>query len=385
MFEFRVNRRALISLGAVALLGGCQVIPKGPVIPAPAPTPTPTPTSSLPVDQQRHRVALLLPLSGSNAGVGQSIANATTMALIDTGAENLRITTYDTATGAKSAAARAIADGNRLILGPLLSDDVVAVAGVARPAQVPMISYSNDAGAAAPDTFVMGHVPSESIVRTVQFAKASGVSRFAALIPTGVYGQRASSTLYGAVRDVGGTIAAIETFDRGNTSIISAAGRLKAQGEFGAVLIADSAKLAAMAAPTLKAGHPDLRLLGTELWSGESEVATSPAMRGAWFSAISDTRYRQFVDSYRARFGNPPYRIATLGYDSVLLAIRVARDWQPGTTFPTAALYDKGGFLGLDGAFRFKSSGVAERSWEVREAAGGTIDTVSPAPPKFAD
>ena len=54
----------------------------------------------LPTDTARHRVALLVPLSGENAAVGRSIANATTMALLDTNAENLRITTYDTATGA---------------------------------------------------------------------------------------------------------------------------------------------------------------------------------------------------------------------------------------------------------------------------------------------
>ena len=60
----------------------------------------------LPTDTARHRIALLVPLSGENAAVGRSIANATTMALLDTNAENLRITTYDTATGAGSAAAQ---------------------------------------------------------------------------------------------------------------------------------------------------------------------------------------------------------------------------------------------------------------------------------------
>ena len=41
----------------------------------------------------RHRVALLVPMSGANAGVGQSIANATTLALLDTKTDKGRITT----------------------------------------------------------------------------------------------------------------------------------------------------------------------------------------------------------------------------------------------------------------------------------------------------
>ncbi len=116
-------------LAAAALLAGCKVIPT--VEPTVTPTPVPTPTG-LPGDQGRHRVALLVPLSGPNSDVGQAIANAATMALLDTSAENIRITTYDTSTGADSAAARALSDGNKLILGPLLSEDVTPVLARAR-------------------------------------------------------------------------------------------------------------------------------------------------------------------------------------------------------------------------------------------------------------
>jgi hypothetical protein len=68
-----------------------------------------------------------------------------------------------------------------------------------------------------------------------------------------------------------------------------------------------------------------------------------------------------------------------------LLTIRVARDWRPGTPFPTARLADVGGFLGLDGPFRFSPSGQIERALEVREVRAGSIAVVSPAPDKFAD
>mgnify|MGYP000676844018 CR=1 FL=1 len=51
----------------------------------------------------------------------------------------------------------------------------------------------------------------------------------------------------------------------------------------------------------------------------------------------------------------------------------------------TARLADAGGFLGLDGPFRFSPSGQIERALEVREARAGTIAVVSPAPDKFTD
>jgi ABC-type branched-subunit amino acid transport system substrate-binding protein len=323
-------------------------------------------------------------MSGANGGVGQSIANAATMALLDTNASNLRITTYDTATGARSAAAKAIADGNKLILGPLMGDDVPLVMAEARTAGVPLISFSNDTGAAAADVFLMGQMPEQSIARTVSYARAHGSARFAALVPEGDYGSRAAAALKTAVAASGGTLVGMETYARGNTSIVSAAQRLQQKGGFDTVLLADSSRLAAQAANVFRPrGTGATHLLGTELWSGESDVTRTAALRGAWFSAVTDARFKRFSDSYKTRFGGQPYRLATLGYDAVLLTLRVARDWKPGRAFPTSKVRDEGGFLGLDGAFRFQRNGVAERAMEVREVRAGQVVIVDPAPAAF--
>lgn len=379
-----VNRRNFLAAGALAVLAGCTVVPKGPVPTTPTPTPTPT-ESSIPTDTQHHRVALLVPISGSNAAVGQAIANAANMALLDTGAKNLRITTYDTSGNPADAARRALADGNRLILGPLLADDVPDVASVARPAKVPLISFSNDEQAATKDVFIMGNLPGQSISRTVDYARSQGISAFAALIPRGEYGDRASSALLSAVRGSGGSVVAMEPYDRTAASISGAAGRIKAKGGFGALLIADGGNLSAKGAAAFRTGRggANVRLLGTELWSGERELAATPALKGAWFSSVSDQRFAQFAKSYRSRFGTQPFRIATLGYDAVLLTLRVARDWKVGRDFPVSQMLDPGGFLGLDGPFRFTRGGIVERALEVREVQPGAVKVVSPAPAKF--
>ncbi len=379
----KFNRRKALAIGATVLLAGCQVIPKT----GPETTPTPTPSdTALPGDTNRHRVALLVPLSGSNGSAGQSIANAATMALLDTNADNLRITTYDTASGAESAAASAIADGNKLILGPLLSGNVSDVLTVARPANVPLISFSNDTSVAARDVFVMGIAPDQSIARAVSYAQETGSSRFAALIPNGTYGARAEYAFNFAVQENGGSIVARETYDRGNTSILSAAQRLRATGGFDTVLIADGARLSIAAAGAMRpSGNTTPRLLGTELWSGESSIANSSAMEGAMFATVSDSRFGRFSSSYRDRFGGSPHRIATLGYDAVLLTLRIAREWTPGRDFPVAMMRSSTGFVGIDGPFRFGREGVADRAMEVRQVGDGRIDIISPAPTAFDD
>lgn len=384
-----MKRAGRILLAASALLvAACQsIVPKGPGPGQPTgPAPMPEVTEGLPTDAMRHRVALLVPMSGPNAGVGQSIANATTLALIDTKADRVRITTYDTGAGAAAAANKALADGNRLILGPLLAEDARIVGPIAARAKVPVISFSNDVNVAGNGVYVMGYNPNQSIERVVEFARGKGLSRFAALVPRGVYGERSGTSLLRAVEQEGGTVVSMQTFDRSPSSMTAAVKKLQASSSYDALLIGDSGRVAMQIAPIVrKNGGSDARLLGTELWNTDSGLTSSPVLRGAWFASVSDGLYRQLASKYRARYGSSPFRLSALGYDAVLLTVRIARDWKPGTTFPAGRLRDEGGFSGIDGAFRFGRNGVAERALEVSEIGAGTFTVVAAAPKTFAE
>ncbi len=125
------------------------------------------------------------------------------------------------------------------------------------------------------------------------------------------------------------------------------------------------------------------KILGTELWATEGDLGRTPSLRGAWYATASDVMFNQLRTRYRARYGSNPYRLASLGYDSVLLAVRIGKDWRVGRAFPERLLRDPGGFVGVDGAFRFDGTNIVERALEVREvtAAGATI--LSPAPKGF--
>jgi ABC-type branched-subunit amino acid transport system substrate-binding protein len=380
--------RALIVAGAL-VLSGCQtMVPRGPASTAPVKRPAPTQNQGLPtipVDVARHRVALLVPLSGSNAGIGQSLANATQLALLDTKSERVRITTYDTNGGAAQAAQRALADGNRLILGPLLAEDVRVVTPIARQAGVPVVSFSNDTSVAGNGAWLMGYSPAQSIQRVVAYAHDHGVTDFAGLMPVSAYGQRASTMFLRAVEGVGGQVRSLQTYGRAPGDLAAAAARMKASA-YQAVLIADSSGVASLAVPAIrKNGGATARVLGTDQWNLETGTAAKPALAGAWFASVSDTLYRQYAAKYRARFGAAPYRMSSLGYDSVLLTVRIARDWQIGAPFPEARLRDAGGFAGIDGAFRFGRDSVAERALEVQEIRAGATVVASPAPSGFGD
>ena len=388
--------RPITGLATAALLtlalGGCTLVPKAPPERPPEPSrperpepqPQPDIAPTLPQDQSRHRIAVLVPLTGANAGVGQSIANAANLALLDSGGERIRITVYDTAKGAESAAAQALADGSRLFLGPLLAEDVRAVAPLADRADVPVVAFSNDSSVAGNGVYLLGFTPGQSVSRVVRYARAQGVERFAGLVAEGVYGRRASQAMIDSVGRGGGRLIGIQTLGRGVAGTRSAVTKLNAQGRWDAVLIADGGRAAALVAPNLRNGPSSgARILGTELWSTDADLGRTPSLRGAWFASPSDTMFNQLRTRYRARFGANPYRLASLGYDAVLLAVRVGKGWRFGRPFPEGELRDRTGFTGIDGAFRFTASGVAERTLEVREVTAAGSVVISPAAREF--
>jgi outer membrane PBP1 activator LpoA protein len=401
-------------IGLALLVSACTTGKKaaGPAAPPPVAAPVAPKATPLP-EAAQNRVALLVPLTGTNAPVGQSIANAANMALLDVGDTRVNLRVYDTAPGAAAAASKAVADGARLILGPLLASDIRAVEAAAPG--VPMMSFSNDASLAGNNVFILGFQPGQSIARSIAFARSRGIDRFAALVPAGVYGQRAQTAFVRAVDAAGGRSTAVVSYTRDPAKMQAAAravtgfdsrskmgsgAAIRADGTvaqvtastsplpFQALLIADSGSVAGAFLPALaRYGAPpgSAVLIGTELWNNEPGIANAGGLKGAVFAAVPDERFRKLSERYRAKFGNSPSRLASFGYDSVLLVNSLASNWPVGAAFPKELLANREGFAGIDGVFRFTPGNVAERGLEVEQIGNGTITNVSPAPRSFGN
>ncbi len=216
------------------------------------------------------------------------------------------------------------------------------------------------------------------------YAKGQGVTDFAGLVPNGTYGERASTAFLRAVEARAARCARLQTYDRAAGSLTGAITRMAQNAPFGAVLIADSGGSAATAVPLIRRNGGGARTFSVPICGirkarsppgRRSTVPGSPACRTI---STANMPPNTVPVSVRA-----PYRLSSLGYDSVLLTVRIARDWSVNTPFPEARLRDPGGFAGIDGPFRFGRDSVAERALEVQEIRGGTTVTVSPAPTGF--
>lgn len=369
------------------------------------------------------RVALLAPLSGAQATVGQTLSNAAQMAVFDAADKNLVLQPYDTQgspAGAAEAAQAALKDGARLILGPLFSSSVQAVAPKARAAGVPVVSFSSNPAVAGEGVYVTGFLPRDQARRLVGFARSQGLSRFAILSPDTDFGHLMSDAFVTATQEFGGEVVRAGYFGpngegladvtarvtdlegrkrllesqrqqlaSGGPGAAEALARLEnrtAAGDmdFEALLLPVGGQQIKEVLALLQANDVDLtrvRLLGPYLWR-EPSIRTDPRMNGAWLAAPPPETSAQFERRYHELFGAPPMTIAAFGYDAGAIAAVLAHAGGP-FPFTQSALIAPRGFGGVNGLFRLLPDGTAQRALAIMEIRPEGVVLVGPAVDRF--
>lgn len=354
------------------------------------PSPAPEPVLRLPEDREGPvRAALLLPLSGANAGLGRDLLDAAQLALFDAAPARFELAPRDTGgtpEGAREAVESALQGGAHIILGPLFGTSVRAAAGAARARGVPIVAFSTDRAVAGDGVYLLGIMPDQQVDRAIAFAARRGLGRFAALVPAGAYGDTVLDALERAGGRHGGAVVRIVRYAPQAGEWREPVLRLAAPGAppFDAVFIPQGGPALRRIAPLLAYHDIDpgeVRFIGTSLWE-EPDLGREPSLVGGWFAAPSPAGSAAFLARFAATYGRRPPRIATLAYDAVALATALAGA-PGGADFSPAALADPSGFAGVDGVFRFRPDGIAERGLAVVEVEADGLRVVDPAPRTF--
>lgn len=375
---FRPLVRAVMAAALVGLAACATVPTQGGVKQAPA--------AAKP--EGTAKVAILLPLSGPDAGIGRAMLNAAELALFDLADARMELMPRDTAgtpQGAVQAARTAVADGASVVLGPLRAPEVAAVRQTTLAARVDLVAFTNDRRLAAPGVSVMGFVPSDQVDRVVAYARASGTTRFAVVAPQSPYGDVVVAATRDAAPRFAASVVGEARYDPNLSDLSLPAGQIAAIAPPPeAVMLAEGGERAkAIAAALAQAGvaAPTVRLLGTGLWDG-GNLGTEPALVGALYAGPDPENSTDFKARYRALFGADAPRIATLAYDATAMAASIVKSRREGGVDRAALTADKG-FIGVDGLFRITPDGKVERGMAVMEV-GPTGDRVAdPAPRSF--
>jgi len=169
-----------------------------------------------------HQIALLLPLSGRTAPSGKAIQNGFMGAYFSTAAgldEPQIVRVYDVSRegGASAAYATAVADGAEFVIGPLLKNNVVALANdILVPVPVLTLNYLPEHTLAPPGLYQFALAPEDEARSAAVRALADGHTRAVALVPNNDWGRRVLTSFSTEFEALGGTLLDYRSYTPGS-------------------------------------------------------------------------------------------------------------------------------------------------------------------------
>jgi len=338
-------------------------------------------------------VALLLPLSGNPtlAQLGNALANGSRLAIqfIEANpniAENITIAlrdTGDSAAGATAAANAAVAEGAKLILGPVTAEQVTAAGTVARQAGIPLIGFANNGSVAGPGVYVLNVLPEAEMKRALTWLMGQGRRGPAGIFPATPYGEALAGAFRTQAIAVGFNPSAVYTFSDISEaqSIIAQAKPLVERGMIDTLFIPDRASAPTFAGLLAQSGTrpDDVQLAGSADWANDPALLANAALAGAIYPAVDEAGLNAIRADYQRQFGMAPPQMATIAYTATILA-NVNTLSMATPPYSPQLLTNPSGFAGRDGLFRFNSNGRSDYALAIKKiGAGGAVSTVDGA------
>lgn len=373
--------RLAVALSAVAL-AACQPVATSGTGPAVDPT-GPVP------------VALMVPgASGASTDqlLARSLENAAKLAVADLGGVRIDLRVYQTtgqAAAAGGLAQRAVADGARIILGPLFAQEANA-AGVAVAAQgVNVLSFSNNTDIAGANVFVLGPTFENTARRLVGYAASQGQRRVMIVHDRTPAGEAGRAAIARAIAGTGSSLVSTVGYEFSQNGVVQAAPQITATARGAAAdalfFTADTAGSLPLITQLLRdqgLTPAQARYLGLTRWDIPQATLALPGVQGGWFALPDPAAYQAFQARYQAAYGEAPHPIAGLAYDAVAAVGALLRSGR-SDALSRASLTQGSGFAGVGGVFRLRADGTNERALAVAEIRNRQVVVIDPAPRSF--
>ena len=360
-------------------------------------------------DASSFRVGVLLPLTGVASKHGQGLKNASMLAADDIKNPNLILQYYDTQStpsGARIAVENAIRQGSKIIIGPLMSTEVQAIANETIYQGVPVIAFSTSQDVLQPTVYTLGLLIEEQIDRIVSYAAKQNRSRLALLLPDNITGNAVAKAAVKSAKknnievtvigyyqpessDFSDIIKKMTNYEERHAEVL----RLKAELEerakagdetaiyelkqietkegigdvgFDMVLIPESgAKLTSAISmfAYYDASFPEVQFLGTSVWE-TGKFNNESVMNKSIFPALSRTYSGYFAGKYNQIFGERASSLYSFAYDAVALVNEISRKADDDLN-KNITVSD--GYIGINGPFRLFNDGSNQHSLDIVE------------------
>ncbi len=339
-------------------------------------------------------VALLVPRGGSASDdlLAQNLENAARLAIRDLQGVQIDLRVYGTAgqaTAAATAAKQAVADGAKIILGPVYGEAANAAGVAVAPSGVNVLSFSNNTTIAGGNVYVLGPTFANTANRLVSYAKRAGKDRIVVLHANDIGGQLGRNAIQQAIAANGATLSGTVDYALSQESVRAAIPRLKStmssSGATALFLTASSATALPLFASQLPAagiGPETTQYIGLSRWDIPAQTLALPGVQGGWFALPDPGASAAFASRYNTAYGTRPLDIAGLAFDGVAAIGSLVKSGKANALTGTA-LTQGAGFRGANGIFRLRANGTNERGLAVAEVRNNQVVLLEGAPKAF--
>ncbi|MCA3437276.1 MAG: penicillin-binding protein activator [Rhodobacter sp.] len=339
------------------------------------------------------QVALLVPSGSGQASdeyLARSLENAARLAMADLGGVRVDLRVYPTAgqaSQAASAAAQAVSDGARIILGPVFAQEANAAGNAVASSGVSILSFSNNPAIAGGNVFVLGTTFPNIANRLSRYAVRQGKGNIMILHDRTPAGDIGRAAIEAGIAAASGSVAGVMGNEFSQNGIVEAAPAMAAaarsNGANALFLTADTAGSLPLLTQLLRDNGLSpavIQFVGLTRWDIPPATLALPGVQGGWFALPDPSLYEQYVQRYTAAYGTPPHPVSGLAYDGIAAIGALARS---GGGLSAAALTQGSGFAGVTGVFRLLPDGSNERGLAVAEIRNNQVVVIDPAPRSF--
>lgn len=280
------------------------------------------------------------------------------------------------------------------IVGPLITESAREAAEVSGDLGIPIITLSKSGEfQTSPGVFRLGATVQsqiESLLAT-SFDKY-GIRRYGIVYPESANGAEFLAVLRKELSKRGLSLVTEIGYNSDNEGILIQAGKTVEQSDIEALLLPDNIDVSSRFLSTLSAGfRKRVRILGTATWDNPTKIANSQALfEGAlfvspFFTVSGNQSIKDFIESYKARFGTAPNFLAAQGFDAGTLVLSALKKSQSEGLSFVEALKMLPPYEGLTGNISVNSRGEIVREFRVISVTkNGLAETMEVGPGSYS-
>ena len=365
-------------------------------------------------DTTPHTMTVLLPLSGDNAQIGDTIRSAISLAALQNAPDTLNVSFYDSVSDIDTTMQTILSSNPDIIIGPVFSSDANIVRRN-KPSQLPVLSFTSDAQSVGDGVMSVSLIPSNGVETIIREMKSDDVRNFIIIAPdtnsghmmagtatvaseyyelplTGIFyykehdSESIKQTSVAASMNTARTMAhtrarqvlsdiltneRLTTVEKSNLNLqLEKLSKTDTLGSvpYDAILFLGNGEDTKSLVSFLRyynVGANDARFYGTTMWDG-SDIASDFTMMGSKYASLPSTDSK-FTELYTQTYGVAPTRLASFGYDAANMAIGMIYSNQPNSVY----LMSPSGYIGTSGLYRLLPNGLSERALNIVKLNGG--------------